>query len=101
MAEEAIQSVGHQQLTVSTTALNLTKPSGTRPRRVLIQCGATNGTRWRADGTDPTASIGIALAADQMLDLTDPMGDYAAFIDKVKFIRSGGADATLDIEYFA
>lgn len=89
---------GHEQLTVSTTAVGLSVPNNTT--RALIQCGATNGVRWRADGTAPTASIGIALAADGVLDLTDPLGEFVEFLDAIQFIRSGGADATLDIEYF-
>lgn len=96
----ALSSIGHQQLTVSTSALSLTVPTGTRPTHALIQCGATNAVRWRADGTDPTSSVGIALAASTVLDLTDPMGDYSSVIAKFRVIRSGGADATLDIEYF-
>lgn len=95
-----LNPIGHQQLTVSTTAVGLTFPTGRRPTHALIQCGATNGVRWRADGTDPTSSVGIALAADNVLDLSDPMGNYVSLLEKVKFIRSGAADATLDIEYF-
>lgn len=103
-----LTSLGHQQLTVSTTGIGLTLPTTTvngvtkshRVRHALIQCGATNAVRWRADGTDPTASAGIALAASTALDFTDPMGDYFGIISQIKFIRSGGADATLDIEYF-
>lgn len=96
----SIQSIGHQQLTVSTSALSLTLPTGKIPTHALIQCGATNGVRWRADGTDPTASVGIALAADGVLDLTDPGASYSSLIRALRFIRSGDADATLDIEYF-
>jgi len=89
---------GHEQLTVSTTAVGLSVPNNTT--RALIQCGATNGVRWRADGVAPTSAIGIALAADGVLDLTDPLGEFVEFLDAIQFIRSGGADATLDIEYF-
>lgn len=105
-----LTSLGHQQLTVSTTAVALTLPTTTvngvtkshRVRHALIQCGATNAVRWIADGaTDPTASLGIALEASTALDFTDPMGDYFGIISRIKFIRSGGADATLDIEYFS
>ena len=95
----ALNSIGHQQVTISTTAVSLTLPTDRRPTHAIIQCGATNGVRWRADGTAPTASVGIALAADSILDLSDPMGDYHTMIERIQFIRSGGADATLDIEY--
>lgn len=96
----ALTSIGHQQLSVSSTALALTVPSGLRPCHALIQCGATNTVRWIADGvTDPTSSLGILLAAGTVLDLTDPEGDYATVINQIKFIKTGN-DATLDIEYF-
>lgn len=100
MTYNPIDAIGHEQLTVSTTAVGLTPPTGLRPRHALISI-QTNAIRWRADGTDPTASIGIPKAAATEIDLTDPMGDYAGFLSKAKFIRSGGADATLDIQYFS
>lgn len=95
-----MNSIGHQQLTVSTTAVGLTVPTGTHPKHALIQCGVTNGVRWRADKTAPTDANGIALAGSEVLDLTDPMGNYSGLIMNIKFIRSGANDATLDIEYF-
>lgn len=98
----ALTSLGHQQLTVSNAAagVGLTVPSGKRPCHAFIQCGATNAVRWTATGTAPDANTGIALAAGAMLDLTDPMSDYATVINELLFIRSGASDATLDIEYF-
>lgn len=99
MAEAALNSVGHQKLTVSSTAVGLTKPTGTRPRRAIITV-ETDAVRWRADGTDPDSSTGIPQAASSRIDWTDPMADYSALIDKVKFIRVTN-DATLNIQYFA
>lgn len=99
MAEEALNSIGHQQLTVSSTAVGLTQPTGLRARRALITV-QTDAVRWRADGVNPTASVGNPLAANDRLDWTDPMADYSALIDKVKFIRVT-TDATIDVEYFA
>ena len=95
---EATNSIGHQQLTVSTTAVSLTVPTGKHPKHALITV-QTAGVRWRGDGTAPTASVGNPLAADERLDLSDPMGNYSSLIANIQFIRSGGADATLDIEY--
>ncbi len=91
-----LNSLGHQQLTVSNTAVGLTVPAGTT--RAVIQCGATNTVRWSA-GVTPTASLGIELAAGTILDLSDPMGEYPEFIRAIRFIRTA-SDATLDIEYF-
>lgn len=99
MAEASLNSIGHQQLTVSSTAVGLTKPTGKRPRRAIITV-QTDAVRWRADGVDPTSSVGNPQAANSRLDWTDPMADYSALIDNVKFIRVTN-DAVLDIEYFA
>lgn len=95
----ALSSIGHQQLTVSSSAVALTVPSNTRPTHALIQCGATNTVRWRADGTAPTTTVGILIAAGAVLDLTDPMGDYGSVIAKIQLIATS-ADATVDVEYF-
>lgn len=94
----AINGIGHQQLTVSSSAVSLTVPSGKNPTHAIIQCGATNTVRWRV-GAAPTSSIGILLAALTILDFTDPMGDYHTVIKNIQFIATG-SDATLDIEYF-
>lgn len=95
----ALNSIGHQQLTVSSSAVALTLPTGKRPCHALIQCGATNTVRWRADGTDPTTTVGILISALTVLDLTDPEGDYSGLLGKIKLIATG-SDATVDVEYF-
>lgn len=94
----ATNSIGHQQLTVSSTAVGLTVPSGTHPKHALISV-QTAAVRWRADGTNPTTSVGNPLAATDRLDWTDPMGNYSSLIANIKFIATGG-DATLDVEFF-
>jgi len=94
----ATNSIGHQQLTVSSSAVGLTVPTGTHPKHALITI-QTNGVRWRADGTNPTSSVGNPLAANDRLDWTDPMGNYSSLIPKINFIATAG-DATLDVEYF-
>lgn len=99
---DALNSIGHQQLTVSSTAVGLTVPTGTKPTHALITV-QTDSVRWRADGTAPTAAVGnliIATAsATGVLDLSDPNGIYTQIIGNIQFIRVT-TDATLDIEYF-
>lgn len=82
---------GYQQLTVSTTAVSLTVPDGADYAQ--IQCATTN-VRWRDDGTAPTSSLGLQLLAGAELL-------YDANPKKIQFIRSGAADATLDISYYS
>lgn len=98
----AFSQVGHQQLTVSTAAVALTmSPAGARPQHFVIYVG-TSPIRWRADGTAPTATVGIYVAAGGYID--GMTGDnWTGWLNAVRFIRdtSAGADATLDIAYFA
>ncbi len=98
----SLNHTAYQQLTVSTVAVGLTLPTGAAtqtPRRMLIVV-ETNGVRWRADGTNPTASVGMPLFTNGILDLTDKSTDFWGIIQQIKFIRSGAADATLNIAYF-
>lgn len=102
MIDYALNSIGHQQLTVSSTAVSLTVPTGTRPTHALITV-QVDSVRWRADGTAPTAAIGNPIFATStttgVLDLTDPQARYQSVIKTIQFIRVT-TDATLDIEYF-
>src|SRR4051794_32367756 len=67
---------GYQQLSVTTgTAVALTVPAGSK--FAVIQ---TSGeVRWRDDGTNPTATVGMKLAAAGELD-------YDAALAAIKFI---------------
>lgn len=69
------------------------------PKFALIYVG-TDAVRFRADGTAPTSSVGVYLAAGDYLDLTNPAGNFYGILSKIKFIRVT-TDATLDIDYFA
>ena|SRR5438132_7979366 len=98
MPENTFNQTGHQQLTVSNTAVSLTpSPAGSRPMHALIYVG-TDAIRWRADGTAPTAAIGILVPAGGYIDWTDPQGNYLGLIARAQFIRVT-TDATLDIAY--
>lgn len=84
---------GYQQLTVSTTSVGLTVPATVAEANfALIRC-STNDVRWRDDGTDPTATVGVPLKANETLE-------YDGRLRVIEFIRSGAADATLDITYY-
>jgi hypothetical protein len=52
----------------------------------------TNGVRWRDDGTAPTSSVGMPLAAGVTLQ-------YDGDLSKIQFIEST-ASAVLNISYY-
>lgn len=71
------------------------KGTGTVTQRAgytVIRC-ATANVRWRDDGTAPTATVGMPLNVGEELD-------YDGDPSTLKFIRSGAADATLDISFY-
>jgi len=53
----------------------------------------TQGVRWRDDGTSPTASVGMPIAAGAYLN-------YDGDLNRVKFIEQT-ASAKLNVSYYA
>jgi hypothetical protein len=51
----------------ATTAEQPTVPAGAKGAVVTVR---TNGARWRADGTDPTAAIGHPLSVDDYMEFS-------------------------------
>ena len=80
--------LGFQQITSLSAAAALTVPAGTR--YALVQC-ETQNVRWRADGIDPTATVGM------LLKTTDQPLALAAL--NAKFIEATGS-AVLNVSYF-
>lgn len=95
-----MNQIGQETLTVGATAESLTVPTGSHPKRVLIYIGG-QPVRWRADGTAPTATAGMYVAAGSYIDWTE-LATYTSLVDRVQFIRdtAAGGDATLEIAYF-
>jgi hypothetical protein len=89
--------LGYQQITDLSSAVGLTVPllapdgSNQKPTFALIIC-ETQGVRWRDDGTSPTASVGMPLAAGVPLQ-------YDGDLNKIKFIQQT-ASAKLNISYY-
>lgn len=81
--------LGYQQITSLSTVKSLTVPAGTS--YALVQC-ETQAVRWRMDGTDPTATVGMRLNAGEELEL------YAAFAT-IEFIEET-TSAKLNVQYF-
>lgn len=96
----AVNSAGHQQLTVSSTGVGVTMPTANgKPGHATLYFGGE--VRWRADGTDPTAAIGILQQAGSYLQLQEPDEHYFGFLTRLRFIRTGGTDVLVDIEFFS
>ncbi len=97
----SINNVGSENLTVGAAAVALTDVAMYNPRHALIYVGVSP-VRWRGDGTDPTSTTGMYVAAGSYIDWTEADTDFRSIISKVKFIRdtTAGADATLAVLYF-
>jgi len=82
--------LGYQQITSLSSAQALTIPSGAT--RALI-APLTQTVRWRDDGTNPTASVGMPVAAGAYLN-------YDGDLKTIRFIEAS-ASAELNISYYA
>lgn len=82
----------YEQVTVSTTAIGVsaTTLSGMGVCRLALD--ATNGARYRADGTAPTSTVGVPLLGSGTLE-----GLEVRELAAMRFIRSGGSDAILNV----
>ena len=85
----ALTARGYQQLTSLASAAALTVPANTTV--ALIQA-ESQSIRWRDDGTDPTTSVGMVLAAGESLFFTGTLSAFKAI--------EISASATLNISYY-
>lgn len=89
--------MGYQQLGTLSSATGLTVPtqtpngSSTKANFALI-VAETQNVRWRDDGVDPTASVGMLLVAGTPLQ-------YDGDLSKIKFIETT-ASAKLNVSYY-
>ncbi len=94
--KNATANMGYQQITSLNAAVGLTVPgkdtNGIGPKLALLQA-QTQNVRWRDDGTNPTASVGMILYAG-----ADPY-PYDGDLSKIKFIEVA-ASAALNISYY-
>jgi len=82
--------LGYQQITSLSSAAGLTPPQGATMALIVAE---TQGVRWRDDGTNPTASVGMPIAAGAYLN-------YDGDLNRVKFIEQT-ASAKLNVSYYA
>jgi len=90
---------GYQQITNLASAVGLTVPvvdpstgSKVMPTIALVT-PETQGVRWRDDGTNPTGSVGMPLAAGVTFQ-------YDGDLNKIKFIEDDSG-AILNVSYYA
>ena len=57
--------LGYQQLTSIDTAASLAVPTGATLAVIAVEAQAL---RWRDDGTDPTAVVGMPMAVDTVMN---------------------------------
>lgn len=90
--------LGYQQITSLSAASGLTVPTRDPSTGLTVKANfalitpETNAVRWRDDGTAPTASVGMPLAAGVTLQ-------YDGDLSKIKFIEQT-ASAVLNISYY-
>lgn len=85
-----MDALGYQQITSLSSSTALTVPAGTQ--MALVQA-ESQAVRWRDDGTDPTATVGMVLGAGETLEYT------ASQLGVVEFIEVA-ASAKLNIAYY-
>ena len=90
--ESKLTPLGYEQLeTADIATANSLQSIPNGAQFALIQCDEED-VRWRDDGTNPTATVGIVLPATKIIWYT---GD----LTKIKFIRTA-ANAALNISYY-
>lgn len=84
--------LGYQQFTVATATALPSIPTGTF--EALLVC-ETQTVRWRDDGTNPTASVGMPLIANQAF----PYMGNATSLAAMRIIQTT-ATATCNVTYY-
>jgi len=88
--KEQTENKGFQQITGLSSVKGLTVPVGARMCRIEA---TTQAVRWRDDGTDPSSTVGMTLAAGAGID-------YDGELTKIRFIEAA-ASAVLNVSYYA
>lgn len=84
-----LQNLGYQQISALSSAAALTVPSNAN--LAVFNCESQN-VRWRDDGTNPTASVGMQL-------VTGISFEYDGNLAALKFIEETSA-AKLNVSYY-
>ena len=65
-----------------------------RPRHALISVEGGD-IRYRLDGSDVVEPFGVLAVDGSIIDWTDPLRDFSAFIDNMRVISTNGAESVL------
>ena len=82
--------LGYQQITSLSSATGLTPPQGATLALIVPE---TQNVRWRDDGTNPTASVGMPIFVGASLSYD---GDF----NKIKFIEESPS-AKINVSFYA
>lgn len=88
----ALSPKGYQQIIGAAAAVAGTVPVGTS---VMVVTPEAQGVRYRADGTDPTAAIGVPINAGASWTFKGTQAQLLA----IKFIEQA-ASSTLNFDYY-
>ena len=88
----SLEVAGYEKVTVSTTAIGLSSIPATVVKAIIWVEDAN--VRFKADGTDPTATDGIQARENSKISVStvEEMTNFKA-------IRTGSVDAVLQVEY--
>lgn len=90
VTDDKLVPKGYEQVTGLSSAKGLTVPSGATKALIIAQ---DQGVRWRDDGTDPSATVGMPLA-------TGGSGLwYTADLSAIKFFEQA-VSAKLNVSYY-
>lgn len=89
VADGTLEPLGYQQITDLSSAVGLTVPSGAT--LALIQ-PETKSVRWRDDGSNPTAAVGLVIEAGATLV-------YNGSLSALKVIETA-ASGKLNVSYY-
>ena len=81
----------YQQVTVSTSAVSIAAATLSGKRGCVLRV-ESDSIRYRQDGTAPTSSVGMPIAAGEVMEV-----DSVTDLVQAQFIRSGSGDATLNV----
>lgn len=86
--------LGYQQITSVSSAVGLTVPAlaDGRLSNLAIITPQTQAVRYRDDGTDPSATVGMPLAVGATLE-------YNGDLKKIKFFEQA-ASAAINVSYY-
>lgn len=99
MFDRLLKPVGYQQITSLSAATGLTIPSNAtkdpaKAAKAALIIAETQSVRWRDDGVDPTASVGMPLPTGA------PGIFYTGDLSAIKFIETT-TSAKLNVTYYA